>query len=215
MSGFAKTIATSRFSTLLSKSDCPRPLYDQVLARLHNCVVTPTRGSILPHWLLIVPEEPVLNFSEWYARGNIDPGSLVGELLRNRRVNSSRAIWFEHGPAHVEFAVGCGVDHAHIHVLIDVPFSFIQMISTASMSGDLRFTRARATSAYGLLTPASSYLLLASGEEAFVAENVEHVGSQFLRRVVADLAGSKDAWNYHTHPHIHNVQKTIQAFCAA
>src|ERR1700694_1921574 len=44
-----------RFATLLSAEACVRPVYDQILTEFSDCVVTPTLGSILPFWLLIIP----------------------------------------------------------------------------------------------------------------------------------------------------------------
>src|SRR5258706_7191524 len=127
MSDFATDAVAGRFSSLLSKHGCPKPLYDEVLARLHNCVVTPTLGSIIPNWLLIIPEEPVLHFSKWNTRFGVSPERVVNDLLHQRGIHPDRAVWFEHGPARAGSLVGCGVDHAHLHVLIDAPFSIAQM----------------------------------------------------------------------------------------
>jgi len=215
MSDFAMDAVTGRFSTLLSRHSCPKPLYDEVLNRLHNCIVAPTLGSIVPNWLLVIPEEPILNFREWNVRTSVAPERLVKDLLGHWGIRPDRALWFEHGPAAAGSTVGCGVDHAHLHVLIDAPFSFVQMVSAASNAGHLHFRRAMTTNAYGVLPISGAYLALASGEEVYFAENVEHVGSQFLRRVIADLVDCRDGWNYRTHAHLDNVQKTIQAFRAA
>ena len=86
MNDFATNAGVGRFSSLLSRHVCPKPLYDEVLARLHNCVVTPTLGSIIPNWLLIIPEEPILNFSEWKTRFGISPERLV---LDNRPIEGA------------------------------------------------------------------------------------------------------------------------------
>ena len=40
-----------RFAALLSTASCMRPVYDKILFEVEHCVVTPTLGSILPHWL--------------------------------------------------------------------------------------------------------------------------------------------------------------------
>lgn len=49
-------------------------------------------------------------------------------------------------------------------------------------------------------------------DQAVVAQNVESVGSQFFRRVIAELIHQPNAWDYRTHPHLDNVRETIRTF---
>jgi ATP adenylyltransferase len=205
-------LPTGRFSNLLLDQDCPKPSYDRVLQRYDGCVVVPTLGSILPNWLLIVPEKPVLNFREWEEGSGLSADRLVRKFLRSRGISSASAIWFEHGPAKVGTSVGCGVDHAHLHVLIDAPFELEDFARTAAVESGSKFKSVPTNAALRGIRKDSSYLLIASGDHAIVAENVEHIGSQFLRRVVARLAGQPDAWNYRLHPWLNNVEETLRAF---
>jgi hypothetical protein len=174
-------------------------------------VVSPTLGSILPYWLLVVPRAPSVNFVQWRAEVCIEPHQLVQEILAERGIDSDRAIWFEHGPKEHSSAVACGVDHAHLHIIIDAPFSFDAFIAAARGSTEVVWRERCIGHAYSSIREATSYLLAASADRVVVAEDVECVGSQFFRRVVAGLVGQSDAWNYRTHPHIENVWKTIGA----
>lgn len=207
--------APRRFSTLFAESNCPRPIYDKILFNVGSCVVTPTLGSIIPGWLLIIPREPATNFSYWQAETGINPAGLVSDVLRQADATTLRTIWFEHGPAVHGSKIGCGVDHAHIHLLVEPPFTDEEFFSAIQKSSAMHWREERLAHVYNSIRRGSSYLLAASGEHALVAENVESVGSQFFRRVIARIIGQSEAWNYKTHPCLENVQKTIDRFCSS
>ena len=206
------SLPMGRFSNLLFNQDCPKPAYDRVIQRYDGCVVAPTLGSILPNWLLIVPEKPFLNFRDWENVSGLSADATVRKFLRSREVPMSSAIWFEHGPSKVGTSVGCGVDHAHLHVLIDAPFEFDDFALTVAEENFGNFRPVHSGKALQSVQKDASYMLIASGERAVISEGVEHLGSQFLRRMVARLIGQPDAWNYRLHPCLNNVDKTLQAF---
>ena len=201
-----------RFAMLLSSDSCSRLPYDEVLLDLGECVVAPTLGSILPYWLLVVPRAPSLNFSQWRARTNVEPHRLVAATLEAYGIHECRAIWFEHGAAELGSALACGADHAHLHIIVDAPFSFDAFITAAAHASHVSWQTKSVERAYSSVDPDRSYLLAVSASQVLVAERVESVGSQFFRRVIAKLVGQPDAWNYRTHPNIENVQKTLEAF---
>ncbi len=201
-----------RFASLLNATACPRPLYDEILLETNGCVVTPTLGSVLPNWLLVIPRFPIINFAQWHAATGKSPVSVLGAILDEYGVAQDRAIWFEHGPAEGASTLGCGVDQAHLHVIVDAPFSFQEFSSRAKEGSKLAWQASSISTAYNRLDLSMSYLLMGRADQAILAQNVESVGSQFFRRVAADLAGKADLWNYRTHPHLDNVQMTIENF---
>lgn len=201
-----------RFTSLLAEGVCPRPIYDEVLSEMHGCVVTPTLGSILPHWLLVIPRMPAINFARWQAASGTQLCNLVQAILAKHDIDADRVIWFEHGPSEAGSSVGCGVDQAHLHVVVDAPFSFQDFVSRVIEASQLTWQNRSAWTAYRSVEPEASYLIAASLNRAVVAKNVENVGSQFFRRVIADLVQQPDAWNYRTHPHLDNVRETIRTF---
>lgn len=205
-------IGQRRFRALLCGDNCERAAYDHLLLQMHECVVGPTLGSIIPNWLLVVPSRPAVNFREWQSSSCIDPVWLIGDVLEELCIGRERAIWFEHGPCAEGSVVGCGVDHAHLHILIDAPFSVDDFSAAATESARVAWRRSRACEVYSSIPADASYLVAGSLSEAVLAENVESVGSQFFRRVVAQLAGTPNQWNYKTHAHLENVHKTVSAF---
>jgi hypothetical protein len=201
-----------RFSTALATGECPKPIYDSVLCELDGCIVTPTLGSILPNWLLLIPRQQALNFSQWFSETKFEPARLVRKFLSQHRISEDRAFWFEHGSKRRGSILGCGVEHAHLHLLIDAPFSFDEFATAVISSSGLAWSQLMGPSSYEILSNDESYLIMACEDRQFVAKNVEAVGSQFFRRVIAAMAGQSDAWDYRTSPHINNIEMTIDKF---
>lgn len=201
-----------RFTSLLSEGVCPKPIYDKILFETEGCVVTPTLGSIVPNWLLVVPRKPMVNFAEWLRSNSGQPCDLISAVARRYDISDDRVIWFEHGPSEAGSQVGCGVDQAHLHMIVDAPFSFDEFVSRAIKASQFAWESSDAHETYGLLDAGQSYLMAGSGRRALSAKNAEHVGSQFFRRVVADLMLSPGSWDYRKHAHIWNVQQTVDRF---
>ena len=176
-----------RFASLLAKDECARPVYDEILHEVHGCVVTPTLGSILPNWLLVISRIPAVNFVRWRSRNGLEPSELVREVVNAHDISIDRVIWFEHGPSELGSTIGCGVDQAHLHIIVDAPFSFDDFSSEIMAASQLVWENLPCDDAHKSVMVQSSYLVAASVDQAIVAQNVEKVGSQFFRRVVADL----------------------------
>jgi ATP adenylyltransferase len=202
---------TGRFSSLLSTEPGFRASYDEVLFEVDGCVVAPSLGSIVPNWLLIVPRKPFANLVRWAAGTNTEVSLLMSHVLARAGVSSERALWFEHGAAAHGSPVACGVDHAHLHLIVDPPFSFDQFISNARKAAPICWQLSTRIDPKNVPYDVS-YLFAGSWNCAALALHVECVGSQFFRRVIADLIGQPTAWDYRGHPFVENVRKTISAF---
>ncbi|TPI34075.1 hypothetical protein FJW08_04965 [Mesorhizobium sp. B3-2-1] len=202
----------NRFSSLLSAARFPRAAYDQIIFETQECVVCPTLGSILPNWLLVVPRRPVINFAQWQAETGCLVGDVVNTIAREFELRHDRIVWFEHGPSELGSLVGCGVDWAHLHILVDAPFSLSEMVAKSGETQPLDWRFFNASELYEMVDRSKSYLLVGSGNAGHLAQDVEHVGSQFLRRVIAELVGLNDEWNYRTSGHLANVQETLMRF---
>lgn len=201
-----------RFSSLLSTTRSERAPYDQIIFETQECVVCPTLGSILPNWLLVVPRRSAINFAQWQAETGRVVGDVVSTIAREFELRDQRTIWFEHGPSEVGSSVGCGVDWAHLHILVDAPFSLSEMVAKSAEMRPLNWSSFKAVELYERVDRSKSYLLAGCGDAGYMAQDVEHVGSQFLRRVIADLAGLNNEWNYRTSGHLANVRETLRRF---
>jgi ATP adenylyltransferase len=201
-----------RFAFLKPSGECPQPIYDQILFETDSCVVTPTLGSIVPNWLLIVPRSPTLNFAQWSRTTGQSPLRLIKSIMAECSLSSDRLVWFEHGPAQTGSTIGCGVDQAHLHVIYDAPFSAEQVRLIATEHSQLDWSVSKAETAYSSIRGQNSYLVVGSSDSAAYAQDVEQVGSQFFRRMIAKLSDTGDAWNYRAYPHLSNVRQTIRSF---
>lgn len=203
-----------RFASLLAGDGCPRPEYDQSLFEISGCVVAPTLGSIVPKWLLVVPCIHRVSFAHWRRETGMEPDKLVSAVLERCGVNADRAIWFEHGPREGGSSLACGVDHAHLHVIIDAPFTFEEFVLAATDPTTLNWTAEPVAQVYQSVAKDTSYLVAASAKFAMVAQNVDAIGSQFFRRVIASLIRRPEVWDYKVHPHLENVRETLRTFGA-
>jgi hypothetical protein len=185
--------------------------YDRPLLTASKWIVAPTLGAIIPGWLLAIPRRPALNFSQWATDEAERPETILQQLREHLGLSSREVIWFEHGPVQNGTIIGCGLDHAHIHVLIKPSFSFELFEATARSLSDLDWKRSPAEEGYAGLSDCHSYLIAGSGESVLTALNVEKAGSQFFRRVVSKLA-AEAGWDYRRHPHAKNISQTISTF---
>lgn len=199
----------SRFANILSNA-CPRPLYDTILRDTGAMVVTPTLGSIIPNWVLAIPKRHAVNAARWAHEERSDLISGISDVVRSFGHDPQSAIWFEHGAAQSNSIVGCGVDHAHIHILLTPPFSFERLCDEAATEIQLGWSRGNGA-AYAGVDPASSYLVTGRGNQFMLAQSVEVAGSQFFRKAIARIVGRPAAWDYRSDPHIENVVKTIDS----
>lgn len=197
----------SRFSNILSGT-CPKPLYDTVIRDTGTVVVTPTLGSIVPNWVLAIPKRHAANAARWGQDWSAAPLQIVEDIARSFRRDLREVIWFEHGATEPRSVVGCGVDHAHIHILLEPPFSFDRLCEEVTSDVGLRWCSGRGD-AYAALDACRSYLVVGSGDQFLFAQSVETAGSQFFRRAIARIVGREAAWDYRSHPHIENVAETI------
>jgi len=201
-----------RFDSILSQTKCVRPIYDEILFEIDDCVVTPTLGSILPYWLLVIPRRASHNFDQWRRDQGIEPGVVVKNVLHRCSVSTKRAFWFEHGAVTPNSLISCGVDHAHLHIVVDAPFSFHEFIVAVRSAAPISWQTGEVERLYPNLAGDKSYFVAANFDTGLLAEGVEVFGSQFFRRVIAGLVGNPESWNYQTHAFADNARKTVLAF---
>jgi ATP adenylyltransferase len=200
-------VLNSRFANILSDA-CPRPLYDTVLRDTGTMVVTPTLGSIIPNWILAIPKRHAANAARWAQDERNDPLLAIKDVTRSFGRDPRDVIWFEHGATEPRSIVGCGVDHAHIHILLTPPFSFERLCEEARAEVGLGWSVDRGD-AYAAIDSSQSYFVAGHGDQFLLAQSVETAGSQFFRKAIARIVDRDAAWDYRSHPHMENVVETI------
>jgi ATP adenylyltransferase len=203
---------TRRFEALLKGEFSSGAEHDRPLLNRTEWLVAPTIGAIVPNWLLLIPRDPVLNFRAWAELHGRRPGQLVQEVRLHLGLRAEEIIWFEHGPYGTGTSIGCGLDHAHIHVLLRPCFSFESFTDKARSLSEFDWTTGEYDDPYRTLAAESSYLIAGSSDVVIIAQGVEATGSQFFRRVVGALVHVGDAWDYRRYPHARHVRETVRTF---
>lgn len=199
---------TSRFARLLSPVG-PKAPWDTPVLETERYVVVPTLGSILPGWLLVIPRAHNLSFAQLSRASGENPIDVVRSVTN--RIGCDNWIWFEHGAAEQNTSVGCGVDYAHLHVLLEPHFCVDEFESATAQLSGRSWEPGQAESVYRALAPNVPYHVFGNGEAAWSLSGPD-LGSQFFRRVVAAQVGRPSEWNYRDQSGIQNVLKTLSRF---
>ena len=199
-----------RFEALLTGASTAA--CDQVLHRGDGWIVAPTLGSIVPNWLLVIPDRHELNFRDWSIQSGCVPTTILSDLAGVLGLASGDYIWFEHGPKAHGTVAGCGLDYAHLHFVYEPPFDFPKFAGLAKKMSGIDWTEHDAGEIYCQLPREPSYMAMGSGSRAFVGREIEQLGSQFFRRVISALVDDVDSWDYRLHGFSENIAKTVENF---
>lgn len=189
-----------------------RVAWNTPLSKSPNFVVLPSLGALVEGWMLVVPKQHFLSMGAL-------PDSMIPEMQRLKQNVFERlermygaVCAFEHGPGGTQRSVGCGVDHAHLHML-PLQFDLASAVDTYLPSGsewrDADLTDCRLAARHG-----DDYLYLEQpiGRGRIVRH--QNLGSQLFRRAIAAYLGLPEEFNWRKNPQIENVNRTIAAFTA-
>ncbi len=94
-------------------NEIDRPIYENA-----DYYAVSSVGGFVPGWTLIFPKKHALNMSSEYAKPAFS--EFVSKVTAMVRKEYGRCVHFEHGAATQDSQTGCGVHHAHLHI---VPFA--------------------------------------------------------------------------------------------
>jgi len=184
----------------------PAP-WDQPFLESDNFVVVPSLGSIVAGWSLIVPRR------HFVAIGAL-PRPYLPELehlkLRTTKFLESAfgpCCAFEHGPYEPSRPIGCGVDHAHLHI-VPLPFDLLNT-SAAFLPKDIRWSPGDFDSCVQAFDAGADYLYVEQpiGEGRIALHS--QIPSQAFRRVIATSVGQPDSYDWRSFPQLPVVQRTL------
>lgn len=154
-------------------------------------------GGFVPGWTLVFPKEHRFNMSRDYR----DPAfnDFVLKVTAVVGKEYGRCVFFEHGAAKLDSQTGCGVNHAHFHV---VPFSKSIEALAASYQSDYVWQETKASEIEGRCKGAE-YLFCSdelTDKSRGVMSMLENPESQFFRKVIASAIGLDTLYNYKKFP---------------
>src|SRR5579862_8951840 len=90
--------------------------WDIPLFESPNFVAVPSLGALVEGWLLLIPKCHVLSLGSLPDSTHEELNEFKEFLYAALIQCYGSASAFEHGPIIEKSAVGCGVDHAHLHI---------------------------------------------------------------------------------------------------
>ncbi len=197
------------------KSECrlcrgisdPTPnFWDRVLFESRHFVVVASLGALVEGWLLIVPKEHVVSFGAISRDLEGELETLKADISAMVNLIFGGACIFEHGPAGERRAVGCGVDHAHLHV---VPIKFDLAAAVSRLQRDaMSWQRADFAACRIAYQLGNDYLYLEQPIGYGVLYSAGTIGSQVFRKAIASELGFSEQFNWRNYPQFANVRAT-------
>jgi diadenosine tetraphosphate (Ap4A) HIT family hydrolase len=185
----------------------PVKAWNEPLFESPNFVVLPSLGALVEGWLLLVPKK------HFICMGAL-PDSIAAEMQEMKHILCSdlqqyygQVCAFEHGPSRPNLSLGCGVDHAHLHV-VPVKFDLASAV-IPFLPKDVLWSKAGLKECRVAFARGEDYLYL---EQPIGAGRIAiHKGfeSQLFRRAIATRIGTPNQFNWREYPQFPNVAATI------
>jgi diadenosine tetraphosphate (Ap4A) HIT family hydrolase len=191
-----------------------RQPWNEPLIETENFVVIPSLGALVEGWVLVVPKKHQISMGAL-------PIGLRGEAeeieRKTRGVLSSRyekpIIAFEHGPSAENHGTGCGVDHAHLH-LVPLECDLLTYVRPF-VPASVEWKACNWDDLAKAHTAGLDYLYLRpEGENGLMAVS-QDFGSQVFRKAVASFLCLDSEYSWRDHPRMETVSRTIGALTDA
>ena len=183
--------------------------YDSILFESSNFFAVPSVGSLVAGWMLIVPRECTLNFSE-LAEDKFNELEEFIFSVKNSLKNfyGEQYILFEHGPNKIGSKTGCSVDYAHLHLL---PTQH-DLLKESSRQGELDWDSLGSIKQLpNKVNPTLDYLMYIDQSGNISLSQKEEFPSQYFRKILASLEGIEHQYNWRLFPFEENIKNTIKS----
>jgi ATP adenylyltransferase len=184
--------------------------WNKILCETDNFVVTPTVGALVEGWVLIISKRHVPAMGALTTKELYELRELHAKIRGLVESVYGSAVTFEHGPAREGTGFGCGIDHAHFHI---VP---LQIILTRLVEDELGIPVQWETimdigdlSRIHLIKKMSYLYISENGSNHGMVACLHDIPSQFMRRLVAKSLGIPSLYDYRKHEFRDNVNATM------
>ena len=200
---------SSRFRSLLS-GNRQVEIWNTIVYENADFLVAPSLGSIVPNWLLIIPKQPSTCFAERESQGLKGLRETIYATVDELQLSSDKILWFEHGAKNTGTDTGCGVDYAHAHIIFRPVFSFDLFKETVFRSLPANWISADTVNLAPNGFKQQDYLIFGDNEVSYITREVENAGSQFFRRIIANISSLDNQWDYRQYTHKKNIELTLK-----
>ncbi len=182
--------------------------WDTTIAETDKYRIVPTKGSLVPGWLLVVSKRHVLCSGELETHELNRLERAIGVAKEFVERHFGAATIFEHGPRVAGTSLGCGVDHLHFHV---APLKFSLVEAVDSVVPNAKWAKLEGLPALRTLHKASiGYAVVREpGAEMAWFQPPPSI-RQPLRRAIANELGIPELFDYAAHPHVENILRTLE-----
>lgn len=202
----ALTISDCRICSNIISSDERREPWNKILYETEEFLCVPTVGALTEGYVLTIPKYHAL------CGGDLDQGMLdqywsftksVADVIESKFGDT---IIFEHGPAKPNTKVGCGVDHAHMHI---VPVNGEVRKSASRINPEsIGWHRLDSIKNLSQLHDENQEYVLIKEDEPFVG-TAPNIISQLFRRAIADIINEPEKFDWKSHPFENKVKNTV------
>jgi len=185
----------------------PRQPWDTVVAETRDYVVAPSKGALVPGWLLVISKQHFLctgSLQRSAYTGLIEAVGIAQSLVERR---FGPATVFEHGPTRSGTPLGCGIDHLHIHV---VPLAFSLSAAMTELFGSKWVDVPQIADLRRLHQSGVGYAVVREPGTGWRRCLPPPNTRQPLRRAVAQMIGMPDRFDYRIDHFLPNVLQTVK-----
>ncbi len=173
-----------------------RHLWDTPIFESESFVVMPTVGALVEGWLLAVPKTRIPCFAHLPTSAFSELESLLREIVPILESNYGPISLFEHGSTAMASPIGCGVDHAHLHLVpakCDLQAGAQKIAPNIRWSGISSFEQLRGQVRDGYWFVQQPY---GSGSCKMGVCATDDPPSQLFRKVIAASLGHPEAFDW-------------------
>jgi ATP adenylyltransferase len=185
-----------------------REPWNEPLIETENFVVIPSVGALVEGWVLLVPKQHRISMGALPIEKRNEAQEVEHRTRAIlRRLYEKPIVGFEHGPSAEQHGTGCGVDHAHLHLLpLDCDLlTYVRPFVSPSIDWKgCNWEDLAQAYAAGL-----DYLYIRQEGKPALLAVCQDFGSQVFRKAVASFLSMDSQFNWRDYPQIETVARTI------
>lgn len=188
--------------------------WNEILYETDNFVVAPTLGSLVEGWLLVISKKHFVSMGEMPEDLIIEMLNLVHFLKESLFGSFNNFTIFEHGPFVEGLSIGCGIDHAHMH-LVPLDFSLVEKTRNNSLfNGSFWINTDAFETAKSFYNQKKSYIYICEPNGKSVFCLPQDIPCQSLRRIIASELGISSKYDYKKYAFEENAVRTKEIVCS-